>query len=123
MKKYGKSPEFKLRVVREYLTTNKSSKEIGQIYGVDPVVVRQWTSRMRNDENFVPLLSNSKSSTTMSKKEGLTEEDEKQLLRDRIKELEKKLKESEMKVLALNTMIDIAEEQGVQIRKKSGAKQ
>jgi len=40
-----------------------------------------------------------------------------------IEQLEKQLKRSQDKVLALNTLIDIAEEQGIRIRKKSGAKQ
>ena len=40
-----------------------------------------------------------------------------------IENLERQLKYSQDKVLALNTLIDIAEEQGIRIRKKSGAKQ
>ena len=41
--------------------------------------------------------------------------------RKQIEKLEKQLKYSQDKVLALNTLIDIAEEQGIRIRKKSGA--
>ncbi|MGX8689533.1 MAG: hypothetical protein ACSW76_02685 [Bacteroidaceae bacterium] len=44
-------------------------------------------------------------------------------LQKHISKLEKDLKASQDKVLALNTLIDIAEEQGIRIRKKSGAKQ
>ena len=44
-------------------------------------------------------------------------------LEKQVKALEAKLKRSEDKNLALNTLIDIAEEQGLRIRKKSGAKQ
>jgi len=43
--------------------------------------------------------------------------------RKQIEKLEKQLKYSQDKNLALNTLIDIAEEQGIKIRKKSGAKQ
>ncbi len=43
--------------------------------------------------------------------------------RRQIEKLEKQLKYSQDKVMALNTLIDIAEEQGIRIRKKSGAKQ
>ena len=43
--------------------------------------------------------------------------------RRQIEKLEKQLKYSRDKNLALNTLIDIAEEQGIKIRKKSGAKQ
>ena len=38
-------------------------------------------------------------------------------------ELEERLRYTELQNLALTTMIDIAEEQGIRIRKKSGAKQ
>ena len=43
--------------------------------------------------------------------------------RKQIEKLEKQLKYSQDKNLALNTLIDIAEEQGIKTRKKSGAKQ
>ena len=43
--------------------------------------------------------------------------------RKQIAKLEKELKYSQDKNLALNTLIDIAEEQGIRVRKKSGAKQ
>ena len=44
-------------------------------------------------------------------------------LEQRIQDLEKLLKHSQLRCKALDTLIDIAEEQGIQIRKKSGAKQ
>jgi hypothetical protein len=40
-----------------------------------------------------------------------------------IKRLTKELEWEKLRNKALNTMIDIAEEQGIRIRKKSGAKQ
>ena len=43
--------------------------------------------------------------------------------RKQIEKLEKQLKYSQDKNLALNTLIDVAEEHGLRIRKKSGAKQ
>ena len=42
--------------------------------------------------------------------------------RKQIEKLEKDLKYNKDKVFALSTLIDIAEEQGIRIRKKSGAK-
>jgi len=39
------------------------------------------------------------------------------------KKLSKDLEWAELQIKALNTLIDIAESQGIQIRKKSGAKQ
>ena len=43
-------------------------------------------------------------------------------LEARIAELEKALKWEQMRTHALETMIEIAEEQGMKVRKKSGAK-
>ena len=43
--------------------------------------------------------------------------------RKQIEKLEKQLKYSQDKNLALNTLIDVAEEHGLKIRKKSGVKQ
>ena len=40
-----------------------------------------------------------------------------------IERLEKQLKYSQDKVLALNTLIDVIEEQGIKVRKKAGVKQ
>jgi hypothetical protein len=46
------------------------------------------------------------------------------LTSDEVRALQKALAESELKIAALNTLIDIAEEQlKIDIRKKSGAKQ
>ena len=43
--------------------------------------------------------------------------------RKKIEKLEKQLKYSQDKNLALNTLIDVIEEQGIQVRKKAGVKQ
>ena len=43
--------------------------------------------------------------------------------RKQIAKLEKDLKYSQDKVLALNTLIDVIEEQGIKVRKKAGARQ
>ena len=44
-------------------------------------------------------------------------------LRQRLREVESDLHHAKLQNLALNTLIDIAEQQGIKIRKKSGAKQ
>ena len=43
--------------------------------------------------------------------------------RKQIEKLEKDLKFNKDKVLALNTLIDVMEEQGIKVRKKAGGKQ
>jgi hypothetical protein len=44
-------------------------------------------------------------------------------LQNQIKQLESDLKRAKDKNIALNVLIDVAEEHGLRIRKKSGAKQ
>lgn len=45
-------------------------------------------------------------------------------LQERIKALEKELEQSKLRGIALDTMIDVAEDQlGIEIRKKAGTKQ
>ena len=47
-----------------------------------------------------------------------------ELLQNQLKEAEKRLEDASIKLLALNTLIDVAEEKlKINIRKKSGAKQ
>ena len=48
---------------------------------------------------------------------------ERQELESQIADLKQRLHKAEMQNLALNTLIDVAEEQGLAIRKKCGAKQ
>jgi hypothetical protein len=48
---------------------------------------------------------------------------EREELESQIADLKQRLHKAEMQNLALNTLIDVAEEQGLAIRKKCGAKQ
>ena len=50
-------------------------------------------------------------------------DDERQELESQIADLKVRLHKSEMQNIALNALIDVAEEQGLAIRKKCGAKQ
>lgn len=124
MRKVSKftTPEFRLKIVREYLSGNESAKDLGLKYQVKACTIHQWAHRYGNSENFVSLPKEPTQSSFMAgTKQTFTDENE--MLKQRLKELEKRLKNAELQNLALNTMIDIAEEQGIQIRKKSGAKQ
>jgi len=113
-----------MKIVREYLTGNLSSKELQEKYDlISSHIVNVWVNRYCNTEKSLSLPLKSESTYPMAiiKKTNPTEENE--ALKKHIKELENRLHYSELQNLALNTMIDIAEEQGIQIRKKSGAKQ
>jgi len=75
-------------------------------------IIRRWQERYSDDLHLSLRLMSSK------------ERAENKALERRIKELEKQLELAQMKNVALNTMIDIAEnDYKLEIRKKSGPKQ
>ena len=126
---------LKRSICIEYMQSGKSRKEIAMKYGLpstnllsawiqsclspleihekcaslQPVTV-QMDSDMAKQKHEEPM--------DVASMSALIEAQRKQ-----IEKLEKDLKFNKDKVVALNTLIDIAEEQGIRIRKKSGAKQ
>ena len=129
------SRSLKRSICIEYMQSGKSRKEIALKYNLPstnllsswinsclspleihekcaslPPVTVQMDSDMANKGEEKPM--------DVSAMSALIEAQRKQ-----IEKLEKQLKYSQDKNLALNTLIDIAEEQGIKIRKKSGAKQ
>jgi transposase len=104
---------FRRWLVRELNDKNMTRTEATTAFNLSGhTLLHDWTKRY-SDEYEVSL-------PAMSPQEKA----EKQALEKRIRELEKKLDSSVMHVKALNTFIDIAEEQlKISIRKKSGTKQ
>ena len=75
-----------------------------------------WVSRYRKRKKVVSLQAEINPAEDMSRKKKEEKPAEVQALEARIRELE-------LQNLALNTLIDVAERNGIEIRKKSGAKQ
>ena len=103
-------------IVAVYLTGDNSYEELGDYYGVKPETIRMWVCRHRKSEKVVSLQADSKPVEDMARKKNVEKSPEVLLLEARIRELE-------LQNLALNTLIDVAERNGIEIRKKSGAKQ
>ena len=104
-------------IVAAYLTGDNSYEELADYYNVDVNKLRTWVSRYRKSKKVVSLQAESKPVEDMAGKKKESEKSpEVQLLEARIRELE-------LQNLALNTLIDVAERNGIEIRKKSGAKQ
>ena len=103
-------------IVAAYLTGDNSYEELGDYYGVKPETIRMWVCRHRKSEKVVSLQADSKPVEDMARKKNVEKSPEVALLEARIRELE-------LQNLALNTLIDVAERNGIEIRKKSGAKQ
>ncbi len=114
---YQRTPKEKRdEIVSVFLSGDNSYEELGKYYNVDPNKIRVWVSRYRKSKNVVSLQSETKPAEDMARKKKEEKSPEVQLLEARIRELE-------LQNLALNTLIDVAERNGIEIRKKSGAKQ
>ena len=120
--------EQRLAIIEEYENGALTGKEIAQKYGMkSPSMIFNWRERLLNPHQH--LRKSEKSSTFASEikpqvadevpmKKRSAEE-----LEAEVKRLTKELEWAKLQNKALNTLIDIAEEQGIRIRKKSGAKQ
>lgn len=114
------SDDKKLQVVQEYLNTDITQKEL---------LIKYNLGGKQNINNWIRKFGLSSSTKVqIYKKRTMTDKTDKYIY-DRsseliIKKLEKELEYERLKNLALNTVIDIAEEDlKINIRKKSGAKQ
>ena len=114
------SDDKKLQVVQEYLNTDITQKEL---------LIKYNLGGKQNITNWIRKFGLSSSTKVqIYKKRTMTDKTDKYIY-DRsseliIKKLEKELEYERLKNLALNTVIDIAEEDlKINIRKKSGAKQ
>jgi len=103
-------------IVAAYLGGENSYQELGDYYNVSPNTITQWVHRYRKSKKSVSLQGDTKPLEDMARKK----KDEKS---PEVLALEARIRELELQNLALNTLIDVAERNGIDIRKKSGAKQ
>ena len=125
MKIYRKQTpkDVREKIVREYLSGQEPASAIASRYDVPVGNIYQWVHRYVHGEKSVSLSVEPLKEDRMARTKKQSPEEENAGLKKRVKELEERLRYAELQNLALNTMIDIAEEQGLRIRKKSGAKQ
>ncbi len=109
--------EKRNEIVSMYLTGDNSVEELGNYYNVNPSTIRTWIKRYRNQGNVVSLQSEPNPAEDMARKKKDSEKSPEIAL------LEARIRELELQNLALNTLIDVSERNGIEIRKKSGAKQ
>ena len=128
-KKRGRiSKAFKREVAIEYLQGGVTMRELALKYNLPNInSVSSWIRCHLTPEEVqnkrLSLSDESSSPKVMPEKTEPNKDPMISALEQRIQDLEKLLKHSQLKCKALDTLIDIAEEQGIQIRKKSGAKQ
>lgn len=124
MRKYG-SPAYhsskrqvysslQKRTILRAIETGMTIREAQISFGVKhAAIVRQWVRDAKQENNDLSMCNSISMAKPLEKKES-----------DEVKALKQALAEAQLKIQALDTMIDIAEEQlKINIRKKSGARQ
>ena len=126
------SRALKRQIAIEYMQSGKSRQEIALKYGLPNVnTLSSWVNThltpFEIKDKCVSLPSTDQLfDEDMTKKPAAELSDQSELiaqLQKQIKQLESDLKRAKDKNIALNVLIDVAEEHGLRIRKKSGAKQ
>ena len=115
--KYKITKADRMRIVHEYETSDLSYDELARKHGLPcGNTIATWRRRLHNSEKSRIFAGDLKPRRVM-------QDAERQKLESQIADLKQRLHKAEMQNLALNTLIDVAEEQGLAIRKKCGAKQ
>jgi len=111
--------ELKLQVVQEYLSTDQSQKEVMLRYKIrGKNTITKW---MRKFDLQAPSQQEIELQRTMAKQKEKTPYERE--LEAKVAKLEQQLDYEQLRTLALDTMIEIAERDlKISIRKKSGAK-
>jgi hypothetical protein len=111
---------FKRKVVKEILTGKYSKKESMEIYNLPWMTIQRWLNKFGGSvilEEGIETITLKK--YNMSRKNKITESQKVSELRKRVKELEDRLQEAQLKAELNEKIIDIAEEQfKIPIRKK-----
>lgn len=120
-------------ILADYESGNFSQKEIAIKYGIlNPNLISVWANRLKKSGKRVSLPKKravvpqthtfQPTQTLMAKKETKTPEEELRQLREQLLETRKALDWEKKRNLALETLIEVAEEHGMPV-KKCGAKQ
>lgn len=113
----GFTVEFKRWVVSEIAAGKKNRHEVCQEYGIQGhSTIQKWFYRYGGNQDLSMSSPSQPSSQKDSDKQSL-------LLRNQVKALERELKESRLKQVVLETLIDIAERHySISIKKNTGGK-
>ena len=129
------SRSLKRSICIEYIQSGKSRKEIALKYNLPSVnTLASWINSCLSPleihekcASLQPVTVQMDSNMAQKKEEAPMDVAAMSALieaqRKQIEKLEKQLKYSQDKNLALNTLIDVIEEQGIKVRKKAGVKQ
>ena len=123
------SEEEREQVVRAYLNSSESAREVAKRYGISSRSLEGWLKKHRQGVRRVEkalFLQEKKQEQKPAEMKPQTPEEELVYLRKELDKAQQELTEAKRALAlrneALNTLIDIAERQGIKIRKNSGAK-
>lgn len=130
VKKRQFTEEERIQLAKEYALRNVTLEDIKSRYGISlsKGLIYSWMKKYRiskcESKKRVPLHANPKKDARMQDQQISSEKSpDTDALLSRISQLEQALKWEQMRTHALETLIDVAEENGLKVRKKSGAKQ
>ena len=113
--------EERMLIVQEYETSGLTLPELCHKYGIkSQSCITNWRANLRKSGRITSFAS---SIVPKDAVEPVMHDKTKSELESELARAKKDLEWANLQNLALNTMIDIAEEHGIRIRKKSGAKQ
>jgi transposase len=93
-----------------------SVREAMIAYGVTSSVINQWIRADKREKGELASVMGTKKSSTEKQSEEVSDSEK--------ESLKKALQQAQLQILALNTLIDVAEDKfKIAIRKKAGAKQ
>ena len=120
--------DLKNQIIQEYLTRGCGFRQLAAKYGISRTTICKWVAIHQGIHNLPPTEKQVKyctSSMNSSKKKIASEEYTAQkALQDKIAMLEKQLQWEKRRADALDTMINVAEQQlNIPIRKKPGTQQ
>ena len=122
--------EEKRFIIEDYISSGKTKKEIGfkyTGYREEHGGLLRWMRELGYDSGCTTKKSNLAANLKAMQKNNPNDDQQESFenlqLKKRIEELEKQLRDAEMKAIAFSTMVDIAEKEfNIPIRKKSNTK-
>ena len=119
--------DLKDQIIQEYLMTGCGFRKLAAKYGISRTTICKWVLIHQGIHNLPPTenqQSYSTSSMNSAPKKSTNQDQTNEELRQKIAALEKQLAHQELKVVVLDTLINVAEKQlNISIRKKPGTQQ
>ena len=120
--------DIKNQIIQEYLSKGCGFRTLADKYGISRTTICKWVAIHQGIHNLPPTEKQVKYSTSSMnsspKKDNTATDESTKELQQKIALLEKQLQFEKLRADALDTMINVAEQQlNISIRKKSGTQQ